>query len=535
MRTFLNALSLGVSIALGALFGGQTAFAQTPKDGGTLVMVVQPEPPSLASYLSTAGPIGQVATKVYDGLLEYDFDLNPKPSLATSWTVADDGKTITFKLRKGVTFHDGTPFTSADVQFSIMEVLKKVHPRGPNTFKDLVAIETPDPYTAVFKLSRPAPYMIRALSGYESPMLPKHLFEGTDLRNSPYANKPIGTGPFKFVEWKKGQYIRLDRNENYWRKGLPHLDRIVARFIPDASTRTAAIERGEVQFGAFSAVPNVDAKRLRTDPRFVVTTKGYSMINPIMVLEMNTKRPPFDKKAVRQAVAYALDRKFIVDNIWFGFGKPATGPISSNFAAVGLYTDKVRNYQTPDRIAKANALLDAAGYPRGADGVRFKITHDVLPYGESWQRLGEYIKQALGDVGIAVTLRYEDVPSWLRRIFADYDFQITSDFYYQLADPVLGMHRQYLTSQIRQGTVFVNSTRYSNPRIDALMERGAKEQDPTKRSAIYTEIQQILTEDMPVLVLFEMQFVTVYDAKLKDVVTSPLGVYASFDRAWFDR
>jgi peptide/nickel transport system substrate-binding protein len=217
-----------------------TALAQgTPQSGGTLVMVVQPEPPTLAAYQSTSGPIGQVSTKVYEGLLEYDFNLKPQPGLAQSWTVSPDGKSITFKLQPNVKFHDGQPFTSADVQFTVMDVLKKVHPRGISTFRAVQAVETPDPMTAVFKLSEPAPYMLMALSGYESPMLPKHVFGTGDIANHPNANKPIGTGPFKFVEWQKGQFMRFDRNPDYRKPGRPYLDRIVARFIGDGGTRAA--------------------------------------------------------------------------------------------------------------------------------------------------------------------------------------------------------------------------------------------------------------------------------------------------------
>src|SRR5437762_10547205 len=185
---------------------GSPASAQKP--GGTLVQITQPEPPNLAPYISTSAPISQVTAKVYDGLLEYGFDLKPKASLAESWEVAPDGKTVTFKLRKGVTFHDGKPFTSADVQFTIMEVLKKVHPRGINTFRDVTAVETPDDSTAVFKLANAAPYMLAALSGYESPMLPKHIVGQGDIKSHPNANNPIGTGPFKFVEWRRGELVR---------------------------------------------------------------------------------------------------------------------------------------------------------------------------------------------------------------------------------------------------------------------------------------------------------------------------------------
>src|SRR6476646_2155493 len=134
------------------------AFAQKP--GGTLVQITQPEPPNLAPYISTSAPIGRVTAKVYDGLLEYGFGLKPKPSLAESWDVAPDGKTVTFKLRKDVKFHDGKHFTSADVQFTIMEVLKKAHPRGINTFRDVTAVETTDDFTAVLKLTNAAPYML---------------------------------------------------------------------------------------------------------------------------------------------------------------------------------------------------------------------------------------------------------------------------------------------------------------------------------------------------------------------------------------
>jgi peptide/nickel transport system substrate-binding protein len=508
------------------------ALAQKP--GGTLIMMVQPEPPTLASYLSTSGPIGQVAAKIYDGLLEYDLDLKPQPSLAESWQVAPDGLSITFKLRPNVKFHDGKPFTSADVKYSILEVLKKVHPRGAGTFRAVTDIETPDATTAVFKLSEPAPYMMRALSGYESPMLPKHIFEGTDAKNNPKADTPIGTGPFKFVEWQKGQYIRLDKNRDYWKPGKPYLDRIVARFVPDASTRTAAMEKGEVHFAAFDAIPFVDVKRLQALPTIATTTQGYEFINSVTMMEINTKRPNLDKKEVRQAIAYAIDRKFIIDNVWYGFGRPSTGPLNADFAKAGLYTADVRKYDVPDRVAIANKLLDDAGLKRGSDGTRFKMTLDLIPYGEQWQRMGEYVKQALAQVGIDVTLRYEDVAGFLRRVYTNYDFDMTANFLYGLADPVIGVHRQYATDQIRQGTVFVNSTRYSNPHVDDVLKRATTENDPAKRAALYFDFQKTVVEDSPIVWVFDMQFVNIYNKKFHDLVVSPLGVYSSFDRAWME-
>ncbi|MGI9491307.1 MAG: ABC transporter substrate-binding protein [Geminicoccaceae bacterium] len=524
---------LAAAAVAGAIVTGGVA-AEAQKSGGTLVFIVQPEPPSMASYLSTSGPIGLVAPKIYEGLLDYDKDLNPIPALAESFEVSEDGKTVTFNLQKGVTWHDGEPFTSADVEFTVMELLKKLHPRGPNSFKEVTEIETPDEHTAIFKLANAAPYMIRALAGYESPMVPKHLLEGQDPKSADLVNNPVGTGPFKFVEWKKGQYIRLDKNENYWQEGKPYLDKAVARVIPDASTRTAAMENGEVHYGAFGAIPNVDVVRLREMDHIGVTTDGYKMINPVSLIEFDTTEAPFDQPALRKAISLAVDRQFLIDNIWFGFGKPATSALSSNFDATGLYAGGMPNYPPNADIDAANKLLDEAGITADGDGIRAKAVFDLIPYGEDWRRAGEYMKQALAEIGIELELRYEDVPTWLKRVYSDYDFELNLNYFYQLPDPVLGVHRHYGTDQIRQGTHFVNSSRYSNPELDALLAAGSVEPDAAKRTEIYEGIQSILAEDLPVVNLFEMEFTTVFSSKLMDHDTSALGAYGSFADAWLD-
>lgn len=527
-RTNFRKILSGAVLVAGVVLTAQ-AFGQT--SGGSMVMIAQPEPPSLAPYLSTSGPIGLVAPKIYNGLLDYDLDLNPVGELAVSYDISDDGKTVTFKLREGVTWHDGEPFTSADVQFTIMQVLKKFHPRGPNSFREVNSIDTPDAHTAIFNLDRPAPYMLRALSAYESPIVPKHLLEGQDIREASLANNPVGTGPFKFVEWKKGQYIRLDKNPDYWREGYPLLDRIVARIIPDASTRTAAMESGEVHYGAFGAIPNIDVVRLRDSSDIGVTTDGYAMINPMALIEVAVTKAPFDNKTMRQAISMVVDRQFMIDNIWFGYGKPATGAMTSNFQPLGLYT-ATENYPARPNVAAANAMLDEAGIKADANGVRAKAILDLIPYGEDWRRAGEYLKQALAEIGVEIELRYEDVPTWLKRIYADYDFELNLNYFYQLPDPVIGVQRHYGTDQIRQGTPFVNSSQYSNSQVDELLAAGAVEANAEKRSEIYAQVSTILDEDLPVINVFEMEFLTVYSEKLKDHTTSAMGAYGSFDRAY---
>jgi peptide/nickel transport system substrate-binding protein len=326
--------------------------------------------------------------------------------------------------------------------------------------------------------------------------------------------------------------VRLDRNPNYWQKGLPYLDRIVARFIPDASTRSAALEAGEAQFAGYSAVNYADIKRLQANPALDITTKGYEMASGISEIEMNAHRPPFDKREVRQAIAYAIDRNFIIDNVQYGFGKPATGPLSSNFK--GLYTDDVMKFDVSDRIAIANKLLDDAGLPRKDNGMRFSATLEVNPFGQQWLRQAEYLKQALTAVGIDLSLRSEDVGAWLRRVYTNYDYDMSEPFFLGLSDPVIGVQRQYVTGQIRKGVDFVNNTFYSNKDVDDLFAAGAQEIDPAKRADIYHKIQKILVSDSPVIWLTEVQYVTVFNRKLHDATTNPLGTYSAFERAWIE-
>jgi peptide/nickel transport system substrate-binding protein len=255
------------------------------------------------------------------------------------------------------------------------------------------------------------------------------------------------------------------------------------------------------------------------------------MQSPIAQLDFNTRKPPFDNVKVRQAISYAINRKFVIDNIWFGYGKAATGPISSNFGVTGIYTPDVKDYNVPDGKAQAEKLLDEAGYPRKADGTRFEIIHDITPYGEEWQRFGEYTQQALAAIGVKSTLRYEDVPSWLKRIYTNYDFQLTSNWIQTLADPVIGVHRLYHSSQIRPGIVFVNDTGWSSPETDQLMNQATVEIDSTKRNVLYHEFQKKIVEAAPLVWVHEILFATVSDRNYKDLIVSPLGLYSSFDRA----
>ena len=335
-----TALSLPLGFAGLSAASSAGAAAAEPKRGGTMVMIVHPEPSTLAHYAVSAGNIPPIATQVYEGLCTYDWDQNPQPNLAKSWEVAPDGKTITFKLQEGVTFHNGKPFTSADVQYSFMEILKKYNPIAPVMLAELVAVDTPDPMTAILRLANPAPYIMKALSGRDLPILCRSVFEGTDVLQNPSANKPIGTGPFKFVELG-ARPVRAAGPQRA-STGSPAC-RISTGSSPGSSrtpaTRSAAMEAGEAHFAGYSAVNYADLARMKTNPILDLTTKGYEMTPAQSVLELNGRHPQLQKKEVRQAIAYAIDRKVILKDVMFGYGLPATGPLSRKFKTAGLYTD----------------------------------------------------------------------------------------------------------------------------------------------------------------------------------------------------
>lgn len=277
-------------------------------------------------------------------------------------------------------------------------------------------------------------------------------------------------------------------------------------------------------------------RRLEKLPNITIAKGGYEAIAPTMMLELNNQRPPFNDKRVRLAVAYALDRQFITKNIWYGFGKPATGPISSVLKSAGAFTDQdVLRFDVKDRLEIANKLLDEAGLKRGANGMRVKIVHDPAPFGEDWRRMGEYIKQALTRVGIEVELRNRDYPSFVRQVHNEYDFDMTSTWSIGMADPTLGVQRQTWSKTINRNVPFGNTAQYSNPEVDTLWEAAQTETDVAKRNEIFHKLQRQLVADSPLIWLMEMDLVAVQNRRVQDLITSPLGIRGGLYDTWLQR
>ncbi|MFF7710879.1 ABC transporter substrate-binding protein [Pseudomonas sp. NPDC007930] len=517
----LPALTLLLGLATGAE-------AETPRPGGTLTAIVQPEPTAMTSAINNTYANGVVSSNIFDGLVSYDQDFNPQPSLATSWETSADGLSMTFHLRHGVKWHDGQPFTSADVKYSLEEVWKKLHARGRVTFAAVREVQTPDAYTAVLKLDHPSPVILSAVNAVESQVLPRHLYAGTDVASNPYNVKPVGTGPFRFKQWERGQYIALEKNPDYWEAGKPLVDKLVFRIIPDAASRAAALETGEVQYAPYNPIPLADVQRIKALPDLVVDTHGYEWQAPYYFIEFNLRRPALAKLQVRQAIAQAIDRQGLIDTVWYGFGKVADSPIVSSvarFHAPGLP-------QYPYDPAKAEQLLDAAGYPRQANGVRFSITLDHQPFNDTFANTDEYIRQNLKRVGIEATVRNQDLPSFLRKVYGEYDFDINGGQFSGYSDPQMGVLRQYTSSTIKAGIPWVNASNYRNPEMDALIEQIQQQGEGPQRVASFQRFQRIAQTDLPVLPLFEMRNFSVYSKRLGGVSQAPDGALSSLKNVW---
>ncbi|ARP74845.1 ABC transporter substrate-binding protein [Bordetella genomosp. 6] len=520
-RGRLSTLALAAMLAIA---GSSTALAQTR--GGTLRAIVQPEPPTLMLGLNQQIPTQYVAGKIYESLLTWTTDLKPQPGLARAWKVSDDGKTYTFDLQQGVTWHDGKPFGADDVVFSIDKFLRAVHPRARviiDQFVDTVTATAPDQVQITLK--SPFPPFLKAFVSDNMPIVPKHLYDGTDYASNPANQKPIGTGPFMFKEWRRGSVIELERNPNYWQQGKPYLDRIVFSVIPDSASRAVAFERGDVQVLRSGDVDSVDVKRLKALPNVDYTTSGWEIFSQQAYLQMNQRKPPFDNVKVRQAVMHALNRKFIVDNIFFGLGKVATGPISST---TPFYSADVPKYDYD--LKKARALIKESGVDLSKTPVKIL----AYPYGATWDRLGEYTKQALQQIGFDVEMDAADAGTWSKRV-SDADFDLTFSFTSQYGDPALGVSRLYVARNIVKGSAFVNNQGYRNAEADALWDEAATATSDEQRAAAYAKLQKILVDEVANGYLFEIENPTLSRSNVHNLVTTAIGLNDTFANVYIDK
>ncbi len=492
--------------------------------GGTLVGVMGGTPRVLNPAVQSGVVTGFVGSQMFAAPLRYDDGWNPQPYLAKSWSVSDDGLKVTLNLQENAVFHDGEPIKSSDVAFSV-KVIKEYHP-FKSMFAPVTSVDTPDEHTAVLNLAHPHPALMLAMSGQLMSIIPEHIYgDGQDPKNHPRNNEDVvGSGPFKLVEFKPGEHVIMERHDGYWEEGLPYLDRIVVRIIPDSASRAIAIENGEVHLSAFENQPTI-VNRMRAAEGVNVSNDGYGGIGPIDWLAMNVTRGPLKDERVRQAIAYAIDKNFIMKAVMRGTAKDARTGVHPDSP---LYNPDVNPYDID--LDKANALLDEAGFPMEG-GKRFDISLELVPF-PGYKPQTEYIKQALSKVGINVTIESSpDFPSWAK-IMGTMDFDMSMDSVYNWGDPVIGVNRTYMSDNIAKG-VWSNTQGYSNARVDELLAMAAQENDETKRKALYAEFQEIVNKEVPIYYLNAVPMHTFYNDKVQNPPTNGIWATSSpLDKVW---
>ncbi|WP_251863728.1 ABC transporter substrate-binding protein [Achromobacter sp. Marseille-Q4962] len=520
---FLASMAAAAAMAAGAQ--GALA-ADAPKPGGTLVIGSTQVPRHLNGAVQSGIATAMPSTQLFASPLRLDADWKPQPYLAESWELSPDARTLTLHLRKDAVFHDGKPVTAEDVAFSVMAV-KQNHP-----FQSMLApvekVDTPDPHTAVLHMSKPHPAILLAMSPALMPVLPKHIYgDGQDLKSHPRNSaNVVGSGPYVLKEFKPGQEVVLERFDKFFLKGRPYLDRVVVKINPDATNLLIGLERGDIQVLPYMTEPSI-LRRAKDNAALAMTGRGYEGIGALSWLAFNTARKPLDDVRVRQAIAYAVDKRFITKALNGGFATPADGPIigTSPFAA-----QDVKKY--PLDLKRAEQLLDEAGFKKDGNGQRMSLTVDYMPGSDvQGKNVAEYLRSQLKKIGVAVQVRASpDFPTWAKRI-AGKDFDMTTDIVFNWGDPVIGVHRTYLSTNIRD-IIWTNTQSYANPRVDALLEQAGVETDEARRKALYAEFQKIVTEDLPIDFLTVIPYHTLYSRKVHGLPDGIWGLLSPLDETY---
>jgi peptide/nickel transport system substrate-binding protein len=528
-------VSIAVSVVLGL---GLTVFADAA--GKDFVIGFSGDATSLNPVIATDGQSYIAEWPIFDSLVELDDKLNVKPLLAESWEVSRDGLTYTFKLKKGVKWHDGKPFTARDVAFTFYSVLdprvttphrayfdalagfpeltNKDNPRKPEELA-VKPVEVVDDHTVRFRLRYPSGSLLAVLTNPRAGIVPEHVLKGQDLNTAEFNRKPIGTGPFKFVEWRRGERIVLEANDQY-HAGRPALDRLIYKVIPDAVVLLQELRAGGVDF--VDRPPLQEVARLKQTPGLKVLTTDNTSYT---YFGYRQDLPPFDDVRVRRAFYHAVDVPTIVKEVLQGYAAIATGQFAPSSWA---FDPSVKPYAYDPNRAKV--LLSEAGWKPGPDGVlvkdgkrlSFSVRHDQAS--QTVKDAAVIIQEYMKKVGVEARLEPLDWPTFVKKLFAS-DFEAIVVGWTNHHDPDPFGYTIWHSSQWKGR----NFAHYKNPKADEALEAARRTANQAERKRHYAEFSKVLMEDAPYVFLYFEQQVYVTRQAYEGFVPIPTygGIYQS--------
>jgi peptide/nickel transport system substrate-binding protein len=527
-RAMLKALGVtaaGVAAGLAPTMPSR-AHAQAVKRGGQIKIGIFQNIDTLDAHNTTFITACGIHNNIYNGLLKITSSdgkgVDFKPDLAREWEVQGD-RVHVFRLHKGVTFHNGDPCTAADIKWNLERVKDKAQaPIHAWKLALLESIETPDPLTVKLSFSKPYPFMRVALTGSTGRagtiLSPRAVKE----KGKAYGRSPVGTGPFKFVEWKESDYILLERFPNYWEKdaaggALPYLDQVMLKFIIEPSTLVAALKTGEVD-GINNVAPQFVAE-LRKDPKLTVST---AVGGNWRCMHMNMAKGPFMDKNLRKAVAFALDRQEILSRVEFGEGIVAHGPISPPMG--GFYDaafESGKNGQYFD-LEQAKQLMKQSQHASGVEVMLLSGNAGTAP------RQAEVVQAQLAKIGIKINIELADAPTFRRRWLQERQWDLVGIQWDADLDPDETLYPELHSSEAW------NAGKWANADFDKMVEGARAENDFKKRKKFYEEAVRLIVEDAPVVVLMHLNEQKVFQKHVKGFQMIPAGLI-DMHRVWLDK
>jgi peptide/nickel transport system substrate-binding protein len=476
--------------------------------------------PPLASDAASHG----IASLIYNGLVKYDGDLTLIGDLAESWEVSEDGLTITFKLRRGVKWHDGAPFTAQDVLFTYQVM---VDPKTPTAYSgDYLQVkkaEAVDDYT--FRVTYPKPFA-PALGSWTLAILPKHLLAGKDITASPLARRPVGTGPYRFQEWKTGEKIALTYNPDYF-EGRVYLNGYLYLVKPDLATMFLELKAGNLDRMGLTPLQYT---RQTEYPKFQRLYAKYRYIPfSYIYLGYNLEDRRFADRRVRQALSLAINRREIIDGVLLGLGQEATGPYKPG---TWFYNPGVPRFDyNPER---ARALLAEAGWRPNSQGILkkegrpFEFTILTNQGNDIRVRTAEIIQRRLREIGILVKIRTVEWAAFLKEFIDKGRFEAVLLGWNTGLDP--DQYDIWHSSKTKPGEL--NFIHYNNPQVDALLEEGRHTFDREKRRRAYFRLQEVIAEDQPYTFLFVPDALPAIHRRFRGIKPAAAGIDYNFTK-WY--